>query len=238
MYRLKERALSVPVLPTVFRRCRSFVHSLRPRRRHEVFSDIYRRNRWQDEESRSGTGSNLAETEALRRQLPEVLAVLGAATLLDAPCGDFHWMSAVDLGGVSYVGVDIVPELIEQNRARFGDGRRVFEVADVVRDPLPAADVVMCRDCLVHLSFDDGIRALSNLRAGGASYLLTTTFPDRVANYDKHTGGWRPLNLCAPPFNLPAPMQLLNEGCTVGAGAYADKSLGLWRLVDIDVASP
>jgi hypothetical protein len=147
-------------------------------------------------------------------------------------------MSAVELGGVNYVGVDIVPELIDHNRASYGDGRRTFEVGDVVRDPLPEADVVMCRDCLVHLSFADGLRALSNFRTSGASYLLTTTFPDRKANYDKHTGGWRPLNLCAPPFNLPEPLRLLNEGCTVGGGAYADKSLGLWRLADIDVAVP
>ncbi len=237
-HRLKNRALSVPVLPSAYRRCRSFVISLRPRRRDEVFSDIYRGNRWRDEESRSGSGSNLSETRVLRNELPALLASLGAVTLLDAPCGDFHWMSQVDIDGVIYVGVDIVPELIERNRDRFAGPTRSFEVRDVVKGPLPAADVVMCRDCLVHLSFQDAVSALTSIRAGGATYLLATTFPDRKANYDKHTGGWRPLNLCLSPFNLPPPLRLLNERCRVAGGAYADKSLGLWRLADLDVAAP
>ena len=43
------------------------------------------------------------------------------------------------------------------------------------------------------------------------------------------TGDWRPLNLERPPFNLPAPALLLNEGCTEGGDTFADKSLGLWR---------
>ncbi len=236
--RLKSRVLSVPVLPSIYRRCRSIVISLRPRERHDVFSDIYRENHWRDRESRSGSGSNLSETEALRHELPALLACLDAARLLDAPCGDFHWMSQVDLGEVSYVGVDIVADLIEKNRARFAGPTRSFEVRDVVKGPLPVADVVLCRDCLVHLSFQEAVSALTSIRASGATYLLATTFPDRRANYDKHTGGWRPLNLCLPPFNLPTPLRLVNEGCRVAGGAYADKSLGLWRLADLDVAAP
>lgn len=234
-YRLKTRWLSIPVLPAAFRRCRSLVHSLRRRQRRDVFCDIYRGNHWRNKESRSGSGSNLAETEVLRVELPRLLADLGASTLLDAPCGDFHWMREVNLEGVNYLGVDIVPELIEQNLDRFGSPVRRFEVADVVGGMLPAADVLMCRDCLVHLSFQEAMAALANFRANGATYLLTTTFAGRTANYDKHTGGWRPLNLCIPPFNLPPPLRILNEGCRGGRGAYADKSLGLWRLADLDV---
>jgi len=233
LHRVKARALSIPVLPSAFRRCRSFVYSLRPRRRYQVFSDIYRDNRWRDRESRSGSGSNLSETEVLRGELPALLASVDATTLLDAPCGDFHWMCEINLDGVGYVGVDIVPELIERNQARFGGAGRRFEVGDIVNGPLPRADVVMCRDCLVHLSFAEALAALATFRSSGATYLLATTFPDRKANYDKHTGGWRPLNLCLPPFSLPTPLRLVNEGCRVAGGSYADKSLGLWRLADI-----
>ena len=46
------------------------------------------------------------------------------ASLLDAPCGDFNWMRHVPLGGVSYTGADVVPELIARNRRDYGrDGR-------------------------------------------------------------------------------------------------------------------
>jgi hypothetical protein len=46
-------------------------------------------------------------------------------------------------------------------------------------------------------------------------------------------GQFRPLNLEAPPMSLPAPMLMINEGCTEGDGKYQDKSLGLWRMLDI-----
>lgn len=42
-----------------------------------------------------------------------------------------------------------------------------------------------------------------------------------------------PLDLERAPFHLPAPMRILNEGCTEGRGVFADKSLGLWRTADL-----
>ena len=38
--------------------------------------------------------------------------------------------------------------------------------------------MILCRDCLVHLTFDDARAALQNLRRSGSKYLLTTTFTD------------------------------------------------------------
>lgn len=43
------------------------------------------------------------------------------------------------------------------------------------------------------------------------------------------TGDWRPLDFTKAPFHWPAPDELIVEGCTEGAGAFADKSLGLWN---------
>lgn len=79
-------------------------------------------------------------------------------------------------------------------------------------------------------SFENIARALRNFRRGGGKYLLTTTFPECRGNDDCEDGDWRVLNLTLPPFSLPAPLALLNEGCTESGGAYADKSLGLWEL--------
>src|SRR4051795_8960667 len=70
------------------------------------FDYIARRNLWSNEESRSGSGSTLAQTATLRSALPAVLRELGAAALLDIPCGDFGWLSTTDLG-VAYTGADI-----------------------------------------------------------------------------------------------------------------------------------
>jgi hypothetical protein len=133
----------------------------------------------------------------------------------------------------SYCGIDIVEPLIAANRNLHGAPGRTFLCLDLRRDPLPEADSVLCRDCLVHFSFRDALAALSNFRASGATWLLATTFADRQSNQDALTGEWRPLNLQQPPFSFPPPLALLDERYTHENGRYADKSLGLWRLSDL-----
>jgi hypothetical protein len=142
-------------------------------------------------------------------------------------------MRHVQLNGTEYVGGDVVPDLVARNRELYGGPRRRFLTLDLTADDLPHADVILCRDCLPHLSFADALTVLANLRRSNAQYLLTTTYTERQENYDCPTGCWRPLNLQLSPFNLPPPLKLINEGCTEGDGVLADKSLGLWRLADL-----
>jgi hypothetical protein len=206
---------------------------LRWRGAQQVFTAIHRQNAWQGDESASGPGSSLAATATLRQELPRLLSELGCASLLDAPCGDLRWIRETLLPTSSYCGVDIVAEVIAANRRRDGGPGRTFLHLDLRHDPLPKADLVLCRDCLVHLSYRDAWSALANFRASGAVWLLTTTFPAHRRNRDAVTGDWRPLNLELPPFRLPPPVALLNERCPEESGRYADKSLGLWRLDDL-----
>ncbi|MFK0251624.1 class I SAM-dependent methyltransferase [Amycolatopsis azurea] len=197
------------------------------------FTYIYRSRLWESS-SVSGPGSESIQTRELREQLPVLLERFGVRTLLDLPCGDFGWLSEVDLDLDRYIGADIVTDLVEANAARFRDDPvREFRSLDLTGDRLPAVDLVLCRDCLVHLSFADIERALRNLRRSGSRYLLTTTFTELGANDDIVTGDWRPLNLCREPFGFPEPLALLVEGCTEEGGAYADKSLGLWEIATI-----
>ncbi|GAB3743953.1 class I SAM-dependent methyltransferase [Amycolatopsis oliviviridis] len=197
------------------------------------FTYIFRSRLWESS-SVSGPGSESAQTRELRERLPVLLERFGVRTLLDLPCGDFGWLSEVELDLDRYIGADIVTELVESNAARFRDDPvREFRGLDLTGDPLPTADLVLCRDCLVHLSFADIERALRNLRRSGSRYLLTTTFTELGTNTDIVTGDWRPLNLCREPFGFPEPLAVLVEGCTEEGGAYADKSLGLWEIATI-----
>jgi len=198
-----------------------------------VFRDIYRRHHWSGSESASGAGASLDQTRELRRSLPALLSELGVATMLDLPCGDYGWMRAFELPVDRYIGADLLPEVVEPLAARFGDDRREFRVLDLTRDPLPPADLLFCRDCLVHLSYADIRRALGNAVRSGIPYLLTTTFPGGEANEDIVTGDWRVIDLERAPFQLPPPVRILNEGCTEGGGLFADKSLGLWRTENL-----
>jgi hypothetical protein len=204
-----------------------------------VFGDLFHTNAWGDDESVSGPGSNLVYSAAIRAALPGLLRELEVRTLLDLPCGDFFWMKEVDLeaaGVERYLGADVVPELIERNSGLYRGAGRTFLRLDLTRDPLPPADLVLCRDCLVHLSFEDAFRALANLKRSGSRYLLTTTFPafyGQGENPDIPTGHWRPLDFEAAPFRLPPPLRVVSEEYTGDEGRYRDKSLGLWRISDL-----
>jgi hypothetical protein len=165
----------------------------------------------------------------IRQILPSLIERYGIQSLLDIPCGDCHWISSIDFGGRTYIGADIVGELVGRNRAAFG-GRsdRTFMHLDVVRDPLPPAELVLCRDCMIHLSNADVLTALRNVRRSGARYLLATTYTARPTNPDIVTGDWRPINLQASPFALPEPLELISEEWDWADGYHADKCIGLW----------
>ena len=217
-----------PVLAN--RRFREHASALAGRTLAETFTYIYDTNVW-GADSRSGIGSALDATARLRAALPPLLRELNARVLLDVPCGDFGWLSKTDLEIGEYIGADIVAAIVEQNRNRYGDDpRRRFVQRDITKDDLPRADVVLCRDCLVHLSNDDVFRAFRNLDRTGSRYVLTTTFVDLEGNSDIASGDWRPLNLRKAPFNLPTPLAVILEDCTEEGGAYADKALALWEI--------
>jgi len=194
----------------------------------ERFRHIYKSNHWSEVESVSGPGSTLEETEPIRRELPSLLKELGATSLLDLPCGDFHWMKNVDLTGVHYIGGDLVGDLVERNHAKHACDGVEFRKIDLLNHMLPTVDVILCRDCLVHLSLTDIRAALVNISQSGAKWLLTTNFPSVMQNNDIVTGQWRPVNLTLPPLNLPQPNEIIAENCM--ENEFGDKTLGLWLV--------
>jgi SAM-dependent methyltransferase len=204
----------------------------------ERFAHIYKTNLWSDSESRSGPGSSLDATETLRTALPPLLRGLNTQRLLDVPCGEFNWMSQVDLSGIEYIGGDIVESIVDANRRRYESAARKFVKVDLTSGPLPQADTILCRDCLVHFSFDNIVAAFRRMRASGAEYVLTTTFLDWQINKDIVDGDWRPLNLERRPFLLPAPLNVIVEECPEEGGAYADKALAVWRVSELPTKLP
>ena len=195
------------------------------------FNRIYKNNGFLGTESLSGGGSSLFQTRIIREELPKLFIALGVRHLLDVPCGDWNWMRHLDLSGIYYTGGDIVQAIVDRNSDAYGNKNRRFELLNIITGPLPKADLIFCRDCLVHLNFADGLAALTQFRRSGAEWLLTTTFTDRDSNEDLYEGTiWRPLNLEKAPYNLPKAERYINEGCTEGDNLYGDKCLALWRL--------
>lgn len=235
MNTLKKILKTIPVLPDLHKRLRTKFKEYRRSRTgvEKIFTDIYHQNAWRGTESISGTGSTADQTDLIVKHIPLLFQRYQVRSMLDLPCGDFHWMQRVDLSGVDYIGGDIVPELINGNNQRYRKSGVQFKKLNLMTDDLPSTDLIFCRDCLVHLSFADARRALQNICRNDIRYLLTTTFTDRQENQDILTGDWRTLNLQLPPFSLPPPLEIINEGCTEGEGAYSDKSLGLWEVAEL-----
>lgn len=194
-----------------------------------IFEKIYRDNSWLSDESVSGTGSTLEQTAELRRFLPHLLDAFGVKTMLDIPCGDFHWMAHIEgLERIEYIGADIVAELVDENRRHYP--KINFEVLDLTNSLLPKVDLILARDVLGHFSNRDVQLALVNLRRSQSRFLLTTTFPDERTEGDIKTGQWRPINL-ASYFGLSNPIGFWPEiKVKFSDGHISTKGLGLWDL--------
>jgi len=207
---------------------------LRPRAYMEsTFAPFYAENRWGDEESVSGPGSSLTRTAKLRRELPGLLQEIGVRTLLDAPCGDFNWMKDTRLDLEQYIGADIIPDLIARNSELYGNDETQFLLLDLTRDELPRADVILCRDCLIHFSYRHIAAAIKNFKRTGSTYLLTNSYPAWGRNENIRTGDFRPLNLTLPPFNFPPPISQIHEKVPEDEARFFGKILGLWKLSDL-----
>lgn len=146
--------------------------------------------------------------------------------MLDIPCGDFHWMQYVNLG-IPYFGADIVKELVINNQKKYQNEQREFIHLDVISGSLLRVDLILCRDCLVHLSLAQIWQALKNIKKSGAKYLLATSYSHTRVNIDIPTGSWRKLNLMVAPFNFSNPLLVYNEGYE------GDKCLVMWRIEDL-----
>jgi hypothetical protein len=190
----------------------------------EVFEAIFNGNLWGGRESRSGTGSDMCETENIRRELPILFARLNIACLLDIPCGDLNWMRYVDLSDIDYIGADIVPSAVEraaENSQGMNAKSMTFSELDLINDSLPRVDAVFCRDCLGHLPEADVLKAIQNIKQSGAKYFISTHWPKR-GNADCHTGGWRPINLAIYPYDLGEPLEVIIDN--------GEKTLGAWKI--------
>ncbi|QED37764.1 class I SAM-dependent methyltransferase [Antarcticibacterium arcticum] len=201
----------------------------------KVFKNIYDKNLFHkgeeiNEVSRSGPGSDLLQTREIIKQLPVLFQKYSIKTILDIPCGDFYWMKKIDLKGIQYYGGDVVGEIILGNK-KFSSNNIEFIQLDIIEDPLPKVDLIICRDLFVHLTNHQIFNAIDNIKKSSSKYLLTTSFKDRMVNNDiALMGKWRPINVEVAPFNFNYPIDEIFENCTEDNMCYNDKYLLLYKI--------
>src|ERR1700722_18863293 len=112
-----------------------------------AFQKVYAENHWM---FGSGPGSTPPNTVAYRAFLEDFIHSNGIRSVTDLGCGDWQFSRLVDWSACAYTGFDIVPGLVETNRARFGEPNVDFrEFRDI--ESLPGGDLVLAKEVLQHL---------------------------------------------------------------------------------------
>lgn len=169
----------------------------------DVFSDVYERDLWN---GGSGPGSAPENSEVYRRFLQEFLDGFDyPVKVVDLGCGDWRIGELMDWSGVDYVGVDVVPEVIEANQRRDTPDNVSFECLDALTEELPGGDVLIVKDVLQHWPNADVLRLLDAAEERFTFTMVTNdvsskSHPAKV-NSDIALGDWRPIDIERAPFD-------------------------------------
>jgi len=155
----------------------------------------------------SGQGSIVNATVYYRRVVESFLDHNRPQRVLDLGCGDWQFSRFIpwDGYGVSYVGVDASPMIIEKNKQQYSSPTKHFQV---VCQPSELAalethfDLVICKDVLQHIpnatvnGYIDVIERISRV-----ALITNDAYPAQELNDDIEPGGWRAIDIRKPPFS-------------------------------------
>jgi SAM-dependent methyltransferase len=172
-----------------------------------VFSEIYKKKMWarnKEGKGTSGVGSTLEATELYREFLQDFLSTFEIETVVDAGCGDWEFSKAIDWTGIQYTGYDVVKFVINENMRKYSSDNITFIHTDLMVEPLPPADLLICKDVLQHWPNAVIFEFLKNISQ--FKYCLITNDidfdTDSSSNPNVWTGGFRTLDLTKAPFFL------------------------------------
>ena len=182
----------------------------------QQFSRIYSANTW-DKRIRSGPGSAAHLNRPYVDLLQKFIREQNARSVVDMGCGDWSFSRLIDWSGVDYLGVDVVPALIEHLNRAYGRPGVRFVHGDLLTYDLPEADLAVSKDVLQHWPNGAILTFLSRLHR--FKYAILTNDHKVVCrswrrlwraeeifspNSETEAGGYRPVRLREAPFNLPA----------------------------------
>jgi hypothetical protein len=192
----------------------------------DVFTNIVENRKWSTHIC--GPGSTMSYTEGLRSDLLPFLQKHNINSMLDIPCGDFSWMSTTGITEeLEYIGADIVDSLITNTKKNYPGVD--FRVLDLTKDDLPEVDLIFCRDCLLHLSFEDVDKAFDNIAKSNIKYILTSNWINADNIKDIATGSHRFLNFNKPPYSFDTGIDSIKDWVP----GFAEREMILWNIDDI-----
>ncbi len=211
-------------------------------RQHSVFTKVYEELGWSifQQESVSGTGSTLENTEILRSELPKVCKKYNINNIVDIACGDFNWMKEIVNEFEYYRGVDIVDALVKSNKDKYKKKNHIeFIKADVINDfgkciEGKIFDAIILKDVLVHFPNEYVSTVLKSLNDSPIRYVFITHFNSIEANTDiTEFNGWRPQNFTLSPWEMNKPLESISSPTEIykwDNNDNSDKTLSLWKI--------
>ena len=122
-------------------------------------------------------------------------AILSRAprTAIDVGCGEGWLARALTAQDIGMLGIDVVPELIEQAYAADGGEYRTLSYAALARGELDVrADLVVCNFSLLgQQAVEDVFTALPTLLEPNASFIVQTLHPLTACGDAAYRDGWR-----------------------------------------------
>ncbi len=188
----------------------------------KVFTSIYKSNHWAQSDnlsgeiiSVSGPGSNVNQEGFLnlKNNFDKIFNEFQIKSILDMPCGDFLWLyEIIKDKNIDYLGIDIVDELISENKKKYIKSNINFECRDIVEFiPTKQFDLILIRDLFIHLKNADIKTIINNLKKIDFKYLALNSNPIKK-NEDVNVGQHRKVNLLIEPFYLKEPLFSINDG--------------------------
>jgi SAM-dependent methyltransferase len=176
----------------------------------QAFEDIYKNAIWgrnaenAEHAGNSGTGSTMSSTIYWRLFLTEFLNNNHITSVVDAGCGDWEFSQSIDWTGIDYKGYDIVEAVVEADRKKYEKPNIHFFAADMIGTELPPADLLISKHVLQHLPNDAVKKFMTQFGKYRNVLLVNGVHPVTLSsdNPDIAPGGYRALDITAPPFNL------------------------------------
>jgi 2-polyprenyl-3-methyl-5-hydroxy-6-metoxy-1,4-benzoquinol methylase len=207
---------------------------LEARNLESTFESIYKSDVWLQGTSKSGPGSDFSATFRVIEPLKKLLRELQCKCLVDIGCGDFNWMQQVVANETfRYIGCDVVRSVIDENIERYQTETVTFRHLNACEEPIPSGDVIICREVLFHLSFDDIARLIKNVRSSStASYFIATLDTSTWFNSNIQSGDFRFVNLLIRPFCFPKPLMTISDNAM-----RAGRTLAVWQISQLPIGS-
>ena len=122
----------------------------------DAMTQIYELNLWGGKEFDFYSGEGSHDSKIVAPYLESVVEFLNAynnsLSVCDLGCGDFNIGRQLLKYTSRYIAIDIVEDLIERNKSKFQEDHLEFHCLDIAKDELPAADCIIIRQVLQHLS--------------------------------------------------------------------------------------